>query len=99
MIHFTKYEEGSTMFYVELISSNPQPINLKKVGVGMEVSIFSGFQSVISNFLQLYCVRHLQQRDEKVIDSCDPKSGVVLKLTTWKSFSSVLSSLQEKPQM
>ena len=82
MMHFTKFEEGSRMFYVELSSANPQPINLKNVGVGMEVSIFTGFQSVISNFLQLYCVRYLQQRDEKIIDSCDPKSGVVLKLTT-----------------
>ena len=58
MMHFTKYEEGSSMFCVELISANPQSINLKKVGVGMEVAIFTGFQSVISNFLQLYCVRH-----------------------------------------
>ena len=58
MMHFTKYEEGSSMFCVELISANPQPINLKKVGVGMEVAIFTGFQSVVSNFLQLYCVRH-----------------------------------------
>ena len=42
----------------------------------MEAAIFNGFQSVISKLLQLYCAEHLQQRDEKAIDSCHEKSSI-----------------------
>ena len=42
----------------------------------MEAAIFNGFQGVISKLLQLYCAQHLQQRDEKAIDSCHQKSSV-----------------------
>ena len=76
MMHFTKDEGTFRRFSVELISANPQLINLKKVGVDMEAAIFNGFQSVISKLLQLYCARHLRQRDEKAIDSCHQKSSI-----------------------
>ena len=76
MMHFTKDEGTFRKFCVELISANPHLINLKKVGVDMEAAIFNGFQSVISKLLQLYCARHLQQRDEKAIDSCHQKSSI-----------------------
>ena len=76
MMHFTKYEETFRRFCVELISANPQLINLEKVGVNMEAAIFNGFQSVILKLLQVYCARHLQQRDEKAIDSCHQKSSI-----------------------
>ena len=43
----------------------------------MEAAVFNGFPSVISRvLLQPYCVRHLQQRDEKAIDSCHQKSSI-----------------------
>ena len=42
----------------------------------MEAAIFNGFQSAICKLLQLYCARHLQQRDEKAIDSCHQKSSI-----------------------
>ena len=76
MMHFTKDEGTFRRFCVELISANPQLINLKKVGMDMKAAIFNGFQSVISKLLQLYCVRYLQQRDEKTIDSCHQKSSI-----------------------
>ena len=75
-MHFTKDEGTFRKFCVELISANPHLINLKKVGVDMEAAIFNGFQSVISKLLQLYCARHLRQRDEKAIDSCHQKSSI-----------------------
>ena len=75
VMSFTKDEGTFRRFCVELISANPQLINLKKDGVDMEAAIFSGFHSVISKLLQLYCSRHLQQRDEKAIDSCHQKSS------------------------
>ena len=55
MMHFIKDEETFRRFCDELISTNPQLINLKKVGVDMEAAIFNGFQSVICKLLQLYC--------------------------------------------
>ena len=75
-MHFTKDEGTFRKFCVELISANPHLIDLKKVGVDMEAAIFNGFQSVISKLLQLYCARHLRQRDEKAIDSCHQKSSI-----------------------
>ena len=76
MTHFAKNEGTFRRFCVELISANPQLINLKKAGVDMEAAIFNGFQSVITKLSQLYCARHLQQRDEKAIDSCHQKSSI-----------------------
>ena len=58
MMSFSKNEKG-WRFFVELISTNPQSISLKKVRVDMEDAIFTGFQIVIYNFLHLYGVRHL----------------------------------------
>ena len=69
MMHFTKDEETFRRFCVELISADLQLINLKKVWVDMEVAIINGFHSVIYKLLQLYCAQHLQQKDEKAIDS------------------------------
>ena len=74
VMYFTKDEGTFRRFCVELISANPQL--LKKDRVDMEAAIFSGFHSVISKLLQLYCLRHLQQRDEKAIDSCHQKSSI-----------------------
>ena len=68
-IVFTKDEETFRRFYVELISANPELINLKTVDVDTEVAIFNGFLSVIYKLLQLHCARHLQQRDENTSDS------------------------------
>ena len=68
-MHLTKDEATFRRFCVELISANPQLIYLKKVGVDVEAAVFNGFQSVICKLLQLYCPQHLQQRDEKAIDS------------------------------
>ena len=76
MTHFAKNEGTFRRFCVELISANLQLINLKKAGVDMEAAIFNGFQSVITKLSQLYCARHLQQRDEKAIDSCHQKSSI-----------------------
>ena len=73
MMHFTKDKGTFRRFCVELISADPQLINLKKVEVDMEAAVFSEFQSVICQLLQLYCTQHLQQRDEKAIDSCHQK--------------------------
>ena len=64
MLHFTKDEETFRRFCLELIASCPDLANLKKIGVDMEAAIFKGFKSVIMNLLRLYCVRHLQKRDE-----------------------------------
>ena len=69
MMHFTKDEETFRRFCVELISADLQLINLKKVWVDMEVAIINGFHRVIYKLLQLYCAQHLQQKDEKAIDS------------------------------
>ena len=41
---------------------------LKKVGVDMEDAIFNGIKKVIQNVSQLYCVKHLSQRDEVKIN-------------------------------
>ena len=61
---------------------------MTKVGVDIDVAIFNGFQSIIKKLLQLYCARHLQQRDEKAVSSDS------FQLTTRKRFSGVSSSRQ-----
>ena len=48
MFHFSKDEETFRNFCLELVSANPNIINLKKVGVDMEAAIFNGFQSVVA---------------------------------------------------
>ena len=65
MMPFLKNEETFRRFCIELVSANPQLINLNKVGVDMEVSIFSGFQSAICKLLQLYCGQHLLTPEEQ----------------------------------
>ncbi len=75
MLHFTKDEETFRRFCLELIASCPDLANLKKIGVDMEAAIFKGFKSVIMNLLKLYCVRHLQKRDEvSLLDMLKKKS-------------------------
>ena len=73
MLHFTKDEEAFRRFCLEMISVNPAISNLRKIGVDMEAAIFNGFKSVLTGLFQLYCVRHLQQRDEKAVDKCHEK--------------------------
>ena len=65
LFHFTKDETTFTRLAVEMIAMNPVIMTeLKKVGVDMEDAIFNGIKKVIPNVSQLYCVRHLSQRDE-----------------------------------
>ena len=74
MFHFSKDEPTFRRFCAELISANPNILNLKKCGVDMEAAIYSGFKSVIPRLMQLYCVRHLQQRDIIAIEKCAKSS-------------------------
>ena len=103
MKHFTKDEQTFRKFCVELISANPQPINLKKVWVDMEAAIFNGFQSVVCKLLQMYCARYLQQRDEKAIDCChqkgsraDNNKALYKKEITWDIYGKRTSNILEK---
>ena len=69
IFHFTKDEKTSTRFAAEMIAMNTVIMTeLKKVGVDMEDAIFNGIKKVIQNVSQLYCVRHLSQRDEVKIN-------------------------------
>ena len=69
IFHFTKDEKTSTRFAAEMIAMNTVIMTeLKKVGVDMEDAIFNGIKKVIQNVLQLYCVKHLSQRDEVKIN-------------------------------
>ena len=87
MMRFTKDEETSRRFCIELISANSQLINLKNFGADMEVAIFNKFQSVICNCnLHNTCSKEMKRQC-----SYHKKISVGLKLTTRKSFSSVSS--------
>ena len=68
MLHFSKDDETFRRFCLELISAKPEISNLKKVGLDMEAAIFNGFKSVLPKLLQLYCAKHLQDRDVATID-------------------------------
>ena len=70
IFHFTKDVKTFTRFAVEMIAMNPVIMSeLKKVGGDdMEYAIFNGIKKVIQNVSQLYCVRHLSQRDEVKIN-------------------------------
>ena len=76
MLHFTKNEETFRQFCAELLSANPQLNGLTKIGVDMESAIFNGFKSLNKHLLQLYCVRHLRQRDEVAIKKLHEKSDM-----------------------
>lgn len=64
LFHFTKDEKTFTRFALELQAEHPPIRNLKKIGLDMEDAIFNGVKVMFPNVEQLYCVRHLQQRDE-----------------------------------
>ena len=42
--------------------------HLQRVGTDMDQPIYNGIKAVIPEVKQLYCVRHLRQRDEKKLD-------------------------------
>ena len=66
IFHFTKDKDTFTRFALEMMAIDPLVISkLKKIGVDMEDAIFEGIKNVMPNVSQLYCVRHLSQRDEK----------------------------------
>ena len=73
MFHFSKDDSTFRRFCAELVSANPSVANLKKVGVDMEAAIFNGFKSILPNLLQLYCAKHLQDRDLIAIEKLHGK--------------------------
>ena len=76
MFHMSKDDETFRRFSMEIIASNPNLINLRKIGVDMEAAIYNGFQSAIPKLMQLYCVKHLQDRDKIAIDKLHKKTNL-----------------------
>ena len=76
MFHSSKDDETFRRFCAEIVAANPNLLNLRKIGVDMESAIFNGFQSIIPKLLQLYCVKHLQDRDKLAIDKCHGRSNI-----------------------
>ena len=76
MFHFSKDDETFRRFCAEILSSNPNLITLKKLGVDMEAAIFNGFESMIPRLTKLYCVKHLKDRDVQAIDRLHGKSKI-----------------------
>lgn len=70
MFHFSKGRVTFRRFCSEIVTAEPGILDLRKLGVDMEAAIFQGFHDVIQNLKQLYCVRHLRQRDEVHFDTC-----------------------------
>ena len=68
MFNFTKDKSTFSRFALEMMAVDSNISNLKKVGTDMDESIYNGVKPVIPEVKQLYCVRHLRQRDEKKLD-------------------------------
>ena len=82
MLHFSKDEEAFRRFCLEMISKEPLLLNLVKIGVDKEAAIYNGFKSVISSLLELYCVRHLKERDELMLNDLFNKNQIPEKFRT-----------------
>ena len=65
MFHFTKDKSTFSRFALEMMAVDSNIRHLKKVGTNMDESIYNGVKAVIPEVKQLYCDRHLRQRDEK----------------------------------
>ena len=64
LFHFTKDDQTFTWLALKLQASNPETRKRKKIDVDMEDAIFNGVQSLFQDVSKLYCVCHMEQRDE-----------------------------------
>ena len=67
LLHFTKDTQTFTRFALEIQACNPETRGIKKIGVDMEDAIYNGVKILFPEAQQLYCFRHLKQRDEMQI--------------------------------
>ena len=67
LLHFTKDTQTFTQFALEIQVCNPETRGIKKIGVDMEDAIYNGVKILFPEAQQLYCFRHLKQRDEMQI--------------------------------
>ena len=74
MFHFKKDEEAFRRFALEMCAENPKLVGLKAVGVDMESAIYQGFKSIFKDLSRFIFVRHLQQRDEKLLERTNQTS-------------------------
>ena len=78
IFHFTKDDSTFNRFILEMMAMDIGISKLKKIGVDMEIAIYNGIKSIIPTVEQLYCVRHLQDRDGKKITELLAKSKSTL---------------------
>ena len=64
-----------TRFALEIQVYNPETRGIKKIRVDMEDEIYNGVKILFPEAQQLYCVRHLKQRDEiQILKMMDRKN-------------------------
>ena len=85
LLHFTKDTQTFTRFALEKQACNPEARGIKKTSVNIEDAIYNGVKILFTEAQQLYCVRHLKQRDElqfrKMMDrkKCTEKEKMMAK--------------------
>ena len=65
ILHLTKNKGAFGLFALELAAADSKLIELKNV----KSAIYQGFKNFIPSFKRLLCVRHLKQRDKKILKS------------------------------
>ena len=75
LFHFTKDESTFNRFVLEMMAMDLRVSQLKKIGIDMDDAIYNGIKSIIPNVEHLYCVRHLQARDDKKISDLLAKTN------------------------
>ena len=70
-LHFRKDEATFSRFFFEMISLDPEIIELGKIGTDLDMAIYNGFSILARNIGLLLCVYHLKTADKrKLSDLC-----------------------------
>ena len=64
LLHFTKDTQTFPQFALELQAHNTETRGMKKIDVNKEYGIYNVVKILFADAQQLYCVRHLKQRDK-----------------------------------
>ena len=64
LMHMSKEEAVFQRFALEMVTANPEMLELKSLGNDLEKAIFKGFKSVIKNVNNRLCVKHMADWDK-----------------------------------
>ena len=75
--HFRKVESAFSHFFFEMVSLDPEIIDLEKIGTDLDNAIYNGFSILAKNLGKLLCAFHLKRADkQKLSNLCKGKDFI-----------------------